>query len=66
MKYGLEYILIRTLKNGKVVDLPISEFSKPKLIEGFETDDINEAMKARMMFCEIFKMGYVRIAELSN
>ena len=64
MKYGLEYILIRTLENGKVVNLPVSEFSTPRLIKGFETDDINEAMNARMMFCEIFKMGYVRIVEI--
>lgn len=64
MKYGLEYILIRELKNGKAVDLPTSEFPKPKLIRGFETDDINEAMKAKMMLCEIFKMGYVRVKTL--
>lgn len=64
MRYGLEYILIRTLENGKPVNLPIEEFSKPKRIENFETTDYNEALKARCYFCEIFKFGYVRIVEL--
>lgn len=63
MRYGLEYILIRTLENGKPVNLPISEFERI-LIKDYETTDYNEALQARTILCEGFKFGYVKIVEL--
>ena len=61
-RYRLEYIETRRIENGKVVNIPVDQFSEPIRLD-FVSDDYIEADRMRCELCSSMNFGFIKIVE---